>query len=219
MVENLRLDLSTNTTLTTSNTDLRANWTPNKNTVSTQGEHWGTGTKWDDGSQLTPEEIDTAHSYNGNGSLGTKTVADADGVIWQIGNYYNWYAATAGSGNSSLLNGSALDSICSKGWQLPYPVNRFQQLADVYEIDRYEGVEKIQTQPLSFILNGEYQWSSGKTLQQNAMGRYWSTVAVNSEDVKWQARSMHIYTDGAGVLPNTRHVRAYGFGVRCVARR
>ncbi len=35
------------------------------------------------------------------------------------GAYYNWYAATAGTGNSSLASGKASASICPKGWKLP----------------------------------------------------------------------------------------------------
>ncbi len=55
----------------------------------------------------------TAQIYNG-GSKDTK---------WQegYGAYYNWYAATAGTGNASVtVDGQDVDaSICPKGWRLP----------------------------------------------------------------------------------------------------
>ena len=49
--------------------------------------------------------MDAAYSMNsGNASYGY---------------YYNWYAATAGTGTCSMSSGNATASICPKGWRLP----------------------------------------------------------------------------------------------------
>ena len=51
-----------------------------------------------------------------------KACTDTNGVVADsgfAGNWYNWYAATAGSGTSTMSSGDASDSICPKGWRLP----------------------------------------------------------------------------------------------------
>ena len=42
-----------------------------------------------------------------------------DGDTQTIGTYYNWQAATAGTGTKSVTSGTMTDSICPAGWQLP----------------------------------------------------------------------------------------------------
>ncbi|MDO5475213.1 MAG: FISUMP domain-containing protein [Candidatus Saccharibacteria bacterium] len=39
--------------------------------------------------------------------------------IYSMGNYYNWYSATAGTGTHSVETGNAAGSICPAGWHLP----------------------------------------------------------------------------------------------------
>ena len=72
-------------------------------------------------SGFTPTEV--ASSTHGDSGYETQGAGNYYGNMY-VGNYYNWYAATAESGvyNSTstlTVEGSAKDSICPKGWQLP----------------------------------------------------------------------------------------------------
>lgn len=49
----------------------------------------------------------------------------------EYGCYYNWYAATAGSGTSSTISGDATNSICPVGWILPSE-SEFKALINSY---------------------------------------------------------------------------------------
>ena len=47
------------------------------------------------------------------------STSNQSGNIYNYGNYYNWYSATAGNGTYSISSGDVLGDICPIGWKLP----------------------------------------------------------------------------------------------------
>ncbi len=122
MVQNLDLLLSTGTTLTSEKTDLgyggsgRTSFTPEHDTQA------NTGTAWAQNGSDGARSYENGTKYLINGTTVSSTMG-ANGQREHMGNYYNWYAATAGQGTSSFasdnVEANTTDSICPKGWTLP----------------------------------------------------------------------------------------------------
>ena len=161
----------------------------------------------------------TAHTFNDNG----------DNVETQyIGNYYNWYAATAESGdftNFTSTAQTAADSICPAGWQLPVDaqsgkswynltVNEYQSknTSTVSAINSAAGSTMLRSSPLSIIFSGYYHWVHGNLYNRGSSGSYWSSTPYSSVN----ARSL--YFNSTNVNPQHNSNKPYGFTVRCVAR-
>ena len=118
------------------------------------------------------------------------------------GNYYNWYAATAGTGTCSMSSGNATASICPKGWRLPTN-SEFQTL-----YNNYSSSSAMQGTP-AFVLSGCRRGSS--TSGQGSYGYYWSSTAKSS------AYAYYLYLDSSSVNPQNSYYLYRGFTVRCVA--
>ncbi|MBQ3305912.1 hypothetical protein IJH02_00535, partial [Candidatus Saccharibacteria bacterium] len=118
------------------------------------------------------------------------------------GNYYNWYAATAGTGTCSMSSGNATASICPKGWRLPTN-SEFQTL-----YNNYSSSSAMQGTP-AFVLSGGRYGSS--TYYQGSYGRYWSSTAYSS------ASACNLHLNSSSVVPQDYNVKYLGFTVRCVA--
>ncbi len=77
-----------------------------------------------------------------NGTSRDYDVSMVANARWTMGNYqgdwsylYNYYAATAGTGGTSLSSGKAPASLCPKGWRLPKKLgdqNEYERLAILY---------------------------------------------------------------------------------------
>ncbi|MBQ6394666.1 hypothetical protein IJH97_02890 [Candidatus Saccharibacteria bacterium] len=232
MDQNLDLDLGTptttanssNTTFTLTNelTDLntKTTWTPPYNT------QLGTGTSWaqngSDGAK--------SFTFNDNGTIDVKT-GGTDGRYWNgassfattgdarnhFGNYYNWPAATAGTGtDSTATDGTNVgDSICPKGWQLPQNsgTKSFNNLIrTVYGISATNTDASVIAEPLHFIRSGVYYWNGGTLGNQGAGGYFWSATAKSVTDVY----SLYFYSGNLNPLDYGH--KGDGFTVRCVAR-
>ncbi|MBQ6147648.1 InlB B-repeat-containing protein, partial [Candidatus Saccharibacteria bacterium] len=163
-----------------------------------------------------------------------------------VGNYYNWYAATAESGvysstSTLTVEGSAKDSICPKGWQLPIngadrsdtdtnfeDKSWFNLIKGSYGLITKTGDQsasganpfnsstepnnRLQEIPLSIILSGNYYWVKGTAGNRGGYGRYWASTPASST----YARALYFYS--TYVYPQYGNVKLYGFTVRCVAR-
>ena len=131
MTQNLGLDLSTGTTLTSSNTDLNtmSSYTPARSTenIPNPVSSYSYGTLAAASNlQLSFEPL--SQYYVGNGAytkVGLKRsdspTSDSDEYLWQsAGNLYSFYAFSAGTypydGGSGFRT---QDTICPKGWTLP----------------------------------------------------------------------------------------------------
>ena len=126
MTENLRLAWGEGDTVETQN----GTWTPHNTTETARkvGNYWK-GTIWGEDTDeaieaaITAQGISSNHeanfraSYYDHSIVNPNTQTTPDGEMLEIGVYYNWNAATAGTG--TWVNTNATDSICPKGWQLP----------------------------------------------------------------------------------------------------
>ena len=131
------------------------------------------------------------------------------------GNYYQWNAATAGTGGESVTSGNADDSICPKGWKLPtngYSTGSFGGLTSAYSLSGSTGAAALTKSPLYFIPAG-FVASSGTLSLTGNYGYYWSCTAIS--DI--YAYSLHFHS--SRVNPSGYSVDRYlGLPVRCLAR-
>lgn len=136
MTQNLGLDLSTTTTLTSDNTDLPSgtNWTPARNTINFNGTANNTpvpGWADSDTSPYSANPGDVYHYTSGNNSNDTVYTSLSACISaghtadeckhYSAGNYYNFSSAVAKNDTSAHhTNYDNIDqSICPKGWKLP----------------------------------------------------------------------------------------------------
>jgi len=144
-----------------------------------------------------------------------------------IGDYYNWYAATAQSGTFAMDSTSyvAEDSICPKGWQLPvdggsgtdrswakllygsYKTQEGNTMASNWQTAR-----DMHLSPLSIPFSGNYNWVNGNLNARGYDGNFWSATAGSYP----YARNLGF--NSTSVNPQDRSNKANGFTVRCVAR-
>ena len=146
-----------------------------------------------------------------------------------VGDWYNWYAATAESGtwemSTESVAGSAKDSICPKGWQLPVNgasndkswgklLTGTYKLADgTTAINSSEaGSRAIRSFPLSLVFSGNYYWYSGGLNSRGTGGLYWSSTPYAATN------SRYLYFNSTRVYPQGGDYKTYGLTVRCVAR-
>ncbi|MBO7561251.1 hypothetical protein J6T21_04500 [Candidatus Saccharibacteria bacterium] len=114
MTQNLDFELSAEgTVLNPETSDVLATKTL---AVSTNSETWGqdaTLAYYRDGGAL--------YRPDGLGTIADSSALDSDddGQHYQLGSYYSWNAATAGSGATTEDGAAAAESICPKGWKLP----------------------------------------------------------------------------------------------------
>ena len=157
----------------------------------------------------------------------------------ELGNYYNWHTATAGTGTYNTGSGEdATGSICPKGWRLPvvvmeqyrgYPYNAevkdFSELMKDYGViynitgDGSGGdlhfdydqnsVNRAYSNPINVTISGYYDSS---VVRIGYDGNIWSS-RKSSNGINYQRfylDSIHPWYGGA---PNLN----YGYSVRCVA--
>ena len=148
MTQNLELDLSTSTPLTSELSDITSSWIPTNSTYTSAKDGGTVNTivqSWNLGKYVwkTPNSTDACSSdtnlsksscasyWQDVSSWTPMTEYRTDGVSYDAntqtydahylaGNYYSYVAATAGSGTSVTTRGDkAPDSICPKGFELP----------------------------------------------------------------------------------------------------
>ena len=220
MLKNLDLDLSTSVTLDSNTSDLTAGrtWTPQNNIQTTTGVAWA-----EDGGN-TARSMDPGNIYfpDGAGVGAADANANLAGVTsgepWEfIGNYYNWYAATAGTGTAAMISGNATDSICPKGWKLPDNTGTksfFNLITTTYGLgdSNTASLTKFLQAPLNFVRDGFYNWSRSQIFRKGAHGYWWSTAAASVTN------AYYLSTDTVNVYPQTNSSKGNGLTIRCVAR-
>ena len=235
MTQNLELDLSTDTPLTSELSDVTSSWTPTSNTYTSAQDGSSSdyvAQSWDLGKYVwkTPNstsycEPDTnfsessCASYWQNVSSGWTPMTQyrTDGVTYDAssqtydahylaGNYYSWDAATV---NSVGDTGTATQSICPKGFELP--LNNGDKSYN-FLISAYDtAVEAaMSSAPLFFVRSGsvyprDYLYDAGR------YGGYWSSHTNSS------SHAFYLHLDSSFALPSDRMARESGLSVRCVA--
>lgn len=255
MTQNLALDLSTNPadndadtnvikTLTDADTDLnsKTSWTPTSKTYSTVNSSTilanNTGQRsWNLGSYYIKNPNSDTSCGSAKNSLAnctsyfsilvSPTSADnSTNAHYLTGDYYQWNAATAGSGET-IKNGQAQDSICPKSWKLPtsgsVATDSFGGLLNAYSIPTGSGnkanIEKLVVSPFYFVKGGYVdQTTSNLFTSAGTIVNYWSSTLlgnVNTADV-FQINSSQILPSVSGY--SFTPLRQYGYHIRCVAR-
>ena len=126
------------------------------------------------------------------------------------GNFYNWYAATAGQGTCSMTSGSVSYDICPAGWRLP----TLAEFNTLYISTGSSASNMLSTAAgdnyWGAVLAGSRNGSS--TWQQGTYGYYWSSTARNASS------AYALRPSSSSVNPQFSMVKYYGFSVRCVAK-
>ncbi len=152
-----------------------------------------------------------------------------------IGDYYNWYAATAESGKYDMRNSSyhdsavANDSICPKGWKLPSNATgdsdswrnlitttyAFPGTTGGYSSNNRDSLNRVKQLPLSIPFTGYYNWANGTLNNRGYGGGFWSSTAASAND-STLAYDLDMYYVG---YFNTQYSgnKVYGLAIRCVA--
>ena len=142
---------------------------------------------------------------------------DSNGI--KAGNSYNFMAATAGIGTSSIT-GTIMESICSKNWRLPDNAGdlSFVNLMSKYSLpttnvsDAAAAVSKVQKEPLYTSLSG-YYLSKGAQ-EYGSSGVYWSRIVPT--DNSYSAYLMDFNSSRSTFWPLTLNQKIIGISVRCV---
>lgn len=173
------------------------------------------------GKEWTPEvtEVTTHAAITSNNVLNgiaSWNIIDlADGAQW----YYQFNAATAGTGQDVMAEQAATDSICPKGWKLPLSGSMndgkngsFQKLLAAYNVPNDSG-DILLREPLNFTKAGFI--TEGETIGYlSAAGLYWSSVVaeVNRYPYLLDFNAKLANPSGVG------YKNLLGLAVRCVVR-
>ena len=232
-------------TLTPADSDVSANWTPNRNTqdhqYKTASGTIDTDGKWNDNYNTVDHsyrpasdvaagtsgkfgtDTDTYYSpvFMKNGTTMTSYKTEAECIAggntqtdcqhWNVGTFYSWRAATAGTGNASVSTVTNVsDSICPKGWHLPSSTDsgEFQALVTAGGIT----ASNITQAPYYFLRAGYYIGYYGAVYNTGGLGYYWSSTSDSTTNYAY-----FLYFGSTLVLPSNYFNRYNGMGVRCVA--
>ena len=239
MTQNLELDLSTSTPLTSELSDVTSSWTPTSNTytLAIRGDRDNTTAQsYNLGKYVwkTPNstvacypvtnfsESSCASYWQNVSSWAPMTEYRTDGVTYDTnsqtydahylaGNYYSFQAATAGTAPSG--SGTAFGSICPKGFELPTSGSSFNSTPGSFSnlITQTSANENTIVQaPLMFVRGGQVNPGDGLG-PAGGYGNYWSSVG----DYSFSAYSLNFSPNR--VYPSELDDRYYGQSVRCVA--
>jgi len=159
--------------------------------------------------------LNVPHSY----TAGINTTTTYDGDTQYYGNYYNWYAATAGSGTYEMTfsDNDVTSSICPSGWELPRYTDEksYNNLITAYNITTTEdtGVQAIRSRPLSFVFSGHYASGSGAIYDKDSLGRWWESKS----GTVYNAYGFQVY-DSTSTKTKIQSAKNFGRPVRCVAK-
>ena len=235
MTQNLDLDLTNGTPLTPEDSDVSSNWNPPRSTEkngtvtgnsdNTETYSWDFGlyvknnpddydsycnqvktmsgcNGWTDATNLTPAETEWT------GSVDNTVSGNTYDAHFLIGNFYQWNAATAGTGDT-ITSAEAKDSICPKGWQLPTSNN--SNSGSLGGLVGSLNSTTITQAPYYFNPSG-YVYS-GSLGSAGIDGYYWSSTAYSSISRAYSLGFTSSYID-----PSDYDLRYFGQSVRCLAR-
>ncbi len=251
MSQNLALDLSTSTALTSSTSDVASSWTPGYNTsnrptdgstTSTDTWSWNLGNyviinptattactgnntglsactgQFIDVSSKTPSTDPNFYKNNGNKTY-TATEYDAH---YLAGNYYQWNAATAGTGGT-ITDANATGSICPKNWKLPNANSdakgTFKYLLTQYGVaSSLSGTSSVNSNdynitlsPLFFVRGGLVHPNRQQLYNAGQIGYFWSSRVGSST-----SSAYYLYFTASSVSPSNNNNRYFGNSLRCL---
>ena len=245
MVENLRLTWAAGDEIETANGEI---WEPQKSTIMGNDTDTNVGTAWGYNDTSHDSEMPSGLDENGKKNwrvsyydrsykYGTKTLVDLDGNSQAVGVYYNWKAATAGTGVWEMADGqNATDSICPKGWQLPtgsgskswnevfYAIygngdvrtgdrrvfTILPENATYKDYHAYALTAAIRRSPASLLFSGLVNYTSGDVNVTGGDGHFWTLTFGGN------AISVNMGVHFGAFSPIAYDYNGYGFSVRCV---
>lgn len=169
--------------------------------------------------------------YQKNGATYNATEYDAH---YLAGNYYQWNAATAGTGGA-ITSGNAAGSICPKNWKLPssaiststiikgtyaYLLRQYG-LASTWDSGSLSGTSSVNgatyniaQSPLFFVRSGSI-WYGDPTPFNGASltSAYWSSRAGSSTGVAYG-----VYFDERSTYPSNGRFVYSGYPIRCLVQ-
>ena len=215
MSQNLALDLTKNVTIVASTTSGDTiSVTPNYTTQTTTGTTWAQA----DNNWRSYHPQSSESYYRAGTTKSSSPTGSGDTYLWEkAGNYYNWYAATAGTGTASMTSGDASASICPKGWRLPSnsgTKSYYNLITTTYGLaSSSAGSTSLRADPLNFLLTGYYYYSNGAMTRQGAGGYYWSSTARSPSTSAYQLN----FSTSSISTQNTDGNKGSTDMVRCVA--
>ena len=141
-----------------------------------------------------------------------------------LGDFYNWFTATAETGTISMASGSATDSICPKGWQLPFSgasgtitTNKTWEnlLNSSYELSATDALLAKHV-PLSLSYSGYYSYNNANISGRDTTGTWWTSVPRDDGASIYYARYFHL-ADSA-IIPQNVHSKSGGLAIRCIKK-
>ena len=146
-----------------------------------------------------------------------------------VGNYYQWNAATAGTGGT-ITSSNASGSVCPKGWKLPNSGDNTTKGTFGYMLSQYGVQSKVNVaagavnspvngnsydialSPLFFVRGGYiYPTYSNKFNDAGLSGDYWSSRAYSYTNTAYV-----LSFNDSGVNPSGATDRYVGFSLRCL---
>ncbi|MBQ3309945.1 InlB B-repeat-containing protein [Candidatus Saccharibacteria bacterium] len=203
MAQNLRLGGSSPITLTPADSNVTSDFTLSATSNSFGATNNAAGV-----------DINRMHD-NGDAWLnGTslQTSGTPPSQTQYIGNYYNWYTATAGSGTySTTADAIVTQSICPKGWRLPNggAINATTNNGELQQLYNAYGNYSNFISATSAVKSG--LWSGSSASSQGSTGDWWSRTASNNS----AGYALDVST--SSISPQGTLYKRSGYSVRCVA--
>ena len=183
----------------------------------------------------TASYIPTTRASSATGSAGRAYEQNADGTYYgnmYIGNYYNYYAATAET-STYAVGSRDEDSICPSGWRLPVDGNAstnlsMHKLINTYQIISITGTQTddnnpqksaygpttdIHKLPMTIVPSGYYTNTSGSTAIRGGHALLWSSKNVEQS----QPSGSGININNVQVIPQYTEQKTVGYAIRCVS--
>ena len=172
------------------------------------------------------------HTYYGNGGYGGATTPGSSRIATTKDNedqingvYYNFKAATSGTGDSiSTDNTNSPDTFCPLGWQMPYggsggdyynKSRSWKYLLTSYGFNFEESSTGITSYPISLVLSGYFLWRTAKLFSLNESATYHSETNTNNNG------SYRIIVNKNGwssMSTGGGHEKTEGHAIRCSSK-
>ena len=236
MTENLRKEFTAGEILKPATTDVKTNTTVDLATQpynQSSDNYYGWGVASD--SDLNASTVDrwlsrstkvgSTWATETNPSRSDAPKVDHTGEDQRLGVYYNWYTATASTGNWGITAdlAEATSSICPSGWQLPKHNSDAKSwlnlIKNTYSLVVTEGngnseaVNRLYSFPFNLPLSGFISYASG-AVSQGGQGVFWESTS----HYRPNARDLKINPTGGVVYTGSTDNRLFGQSVRCVSK-
>ncbi len=218
MTQNLDLDIPASG-LKAADTDLTVDWTTGVVATLNDGEFvWvdnsnGIAQSYNPGEYVINQATSSWDSCTATKDPSacdryTAITDDTPGVDlhYAVGNYYNWYAATAGTGGT-LANGDASGSICPKGWQL-LANSGAKSFQTVFSGKNQTTIRESPAYlPTAGLANSSGIYGAGYG------GYYWSSTRTYNV-----GSAYNLSFSGGGFNLQATSDRYSGYSIRCIAK-